>query len=61
MGEVRRIVHEQNMALDLSSNQVLRRFMEKDGTERKTLLNMMTGPALERIRLAQQRQEQLLG
>ena len=54
LGQMRLIAHEQNLALDLSSHQVLRRFLGLAGEDRRHLVTMMTGPVLERIRLAQQ-------
>ena len=54
LGQMRLIVHEQNLALDLSSHQVLRRFLGLAGEDRRHLVTMMTGPVLERVRLAQQ-------
>ena len=54
MGEMRLIAHEQNLALDLSSHQVLRRFLGMGGEDRKNMVTLMTGPVLERIRMAQE-------
>ena len=54
LGQMRQIVHEQNLALDLSSHQVLRRFLGLAGEDRRQMVTLMTGPVLERIRLAQQ-------
>ena len=54
LGEMRLIAHEQNLALDLSSHQVLRRFLGLAGEDRRHLVTMMTGPVLERIRMAQE-------
>ena len=45
---------EQNLPLDLSSHQVLRRFLGLAGEDRRQMVTLMTGPVLERIRLAQQ-------
>jgi len=53
LGEMRQIVHEQNLQLDLSSHQVLRRFLGMDGEDRRQMMTLMTGPVLERIRMAQ--------
>ena len=54
LGQMRQIVHEQNLALDLSSHQVLRRFLGLAGEDRRQMVTLMMGPVLERIRLAQQ-------
>ena len=54
LGEMRQIVHEQNLALDLSSHQVLRRFLGMTGEDRRHMVTLMTGPVLERIRMAQE-------
>ena len=54
LGQMRQVVHEQNLALDLSSHQVLRRFLGLAGEDRRQMVTLMTGPVLERIRLAQQ-------
>jgi hypothetical protein len=54
LGEMRQIVHEQNLQLDLSSHQVLRRFLGMTGEDRRQMMTLMTGPVLERIRMAQE-------
>ena len=54
LGQIRQIVHEQNLQLDLSSHQVLRRFLGMTGEDRKQMMALMTGPVLERIRMAQE-------
>ena len=54
LGGMRQVCHEQNLALDLSSHQVLRRFLGMKGEDRRTMVTLMTGPVLERIRMAQQ-------
>ena len=66
---MRTICHEQNLALDLSSHQVrtaandcvtvsplqvLRRFLGMTGEDRRTMVTLMTGPVLERLRMAQE-------
>ena len=43
IGEMRQIVHEQNLALDLSSHQVLRRFLGLAGEDRRQMVTLMTG------------------
>jgi len=59
LGEMRQIVHEQNLQLDLSSHQVLRRFLGMAGEDRRQMMTLMTGPVLERIRMAQEAARQL--
>ena len=54
LGEMRQVVHEQNLQLDLSSHQVLRRFLGMTGEDRRQMMTLMTGPVLERIRMAQE-------
>ena len=54
VGQFRQIVHEQNLDLDTRSHQQLRRYLEMRDFERKTYMNLVAGPAMERIRLAEQ-------
>lgn len=54
LGQMRQVVHEQNLQLDLSSHKVIRRFLDMEGEDRRTMMNLMTGPLLERIRIAQE-------
>ena len=53
LGEMRQMAHEQNLQLDLSSHQVLRRFLGLAGGDQRAMMTLMTGPIMERIRLTQ--------
>jgi hypothetical protein len=54
LGRLRETVHTQNLDLDLRSHQKLRKFVEMRDFERKTYLNLVSGPSLERLRMAGQ-------
>ena len=53
LGQMRQTAHEQNLQLDLSSHQVLRRFLGLAGGDQRAMMTLMTGPIMERIRLTQ--------
>ena len=53
LGQIRQMAHEQNLQLDLSSHQVLRRFLGLAGGDQRAMMTLMTGPIMERIRLTQ--------
>ena len=53
LGQMRQMAHEQNLQLDLSSHQVLRRFLGLAGGDQRAMMTLMTGPIMERIRLTQ--------
>merc|ERR1712037_820324 len=53
LGVLRQMAHEQNLQLDLSSHQVLRRFLGLAGGDQRAMMTLMTGPIMERIRLTQ--------
>ena len=46
-------VHSQNIDLDMRGNHQLRKYLEMRNFERKTYINFLTGPNLERMRRAQ--------
>ena len=54
VGQFRQIAHEQNLDLDTRSHQQLRKYLEMRDFERRTYMNLVAGPAMERIRLAGQ-------
>ena len=43
LGELRLLAHVQNLDIDLSSHQILRRFLGLSGEERETMINLLTG------------------
>ncbi len=43
IGELRLLAHVQNLDIDLSSHQILRRFLGLSGEERETMINLLTG------------------
>jgi len=53
LGQMRQLAHEQNLQLDLSSHQVLRRFLGLANGDQRAMMTLMTGPIMERIRLTQ--------
>ncbi len=55
VGHFRQMCFEQNLDLDTRSHQKLRRYLEMRDFERRAYVNLMTGPTLERIRMAEQR------
>ena len=48
----------QNYDLDTRSHQKIRKFLELRDFERKTYVNMITGPTLERIKMSRRRAEE---
>ena len=57
-GRFRQNCFEANYELDCRSHQKLRKYLEMGNFERKTYVNLITGPTLERIRIAQQNRQQ---
>ena len=53
-GHFRQNCFEANYELDCRNHQKLRKYLEMGNFERKTYVNLITGPTLERIRIAQQ-------
>ena len=53
VGHLREVTHYQNFDLDLRSHQKIRKFVEMRDFERKTYLNMVSGPTIERMRMAE--------
>ena len=49
-------VHSQNIDLDMRGNYRIRKYLEMRNFERKTYINFLTGPSIERMRRAAQRQ-----
>ena len=58
VGQFRQVCHEQNLRLDTSSHQKLRKYLQMRDSERKSYVNEIAGPTLERIRLAQRAREE---
>ena len=52
LGELHRMTHETNLDLDLRCHQTLKKYLDMTTFQRKTYLNSVTGPSLERIRRA---------
>jgi hypothetical protein len=53
VGKFRQLCHEKNYDLDTSSHQRLRKYLEMRSFERKTHVNLIAGPTMERIRMAE--------
>ena len=52
LSHFRQYIRQSNYDLDTRSHQKLRKYVEMRDFERKTYHNLVTGPALERIRIA---------
>ena len=52
IGRLREMTHLRNLDLDLRSHQKIRKFVEMRDFERKTYLNLLSGPSIERLRMA---------
>merc|ERR1739848_520734 len=53
LSKFREWVRSENYELDSSSNQRLRNYLNQSRFERKTYINLVAGPALERMRMAE--------
>ena len=54
VGAFRQHCHDKNLDLDSRSHVKMRRFLEMQDFERKTYVNMLAGPTMERMRMARQ-------
>ena len=59
LSKFRDMIRRENCELDTSSNMKLRKYLDLSGRERRTYINLVTGPFLERLRMAE-RQAQTL-
>ena len=59
LSKFRDMIRTENYELDTSSNMKIRRYLDLSGRERRTYINLVTGPFLERLRMAE-RQAQTL-
>ena len=53
VGAFRQMCFDQNLELDTRSHQKMRKFLEMRDFERRTYMNMLAGPTMERIRMEQ--------
>ena len=53
VGLLREMPHKLNLDLDMRSHQKMRKFVEMREFERKTYLNLVNGPSIERRRMAE--------
>ena len=51
--KLREMLHRENFELDTSSNQRLRRYLDLREFERRTYINLVAGPMLERLKMAE--------
>ena len=53
LSKFRDMIRTENYELDTSSNMKIRRYLDLSGRERRTYINLVTGPFLERLRMAE--------
>ena len=51
--KLREMLHRENFELDTSSNQRLRRYLDLCESEKRTYINLVAGPMLERLKMAE--------
>ena len=51
--KLREMLHRENYDLDISSNQRLRKYLDLREFERRTYINLVAGPMLERLKMAE--------
>ena len=56
LGALNQWAHDSNIQLDLRNHQTLKKFLDMANFERKTYLNLVTGPSIERVRRARAQQ-----
>ena len=53
LSQFRQFIRNSNLELDTRSHQKLRKYLDLRDFERRTYMNLVTGPALERLRIAE--------